>query len=360
MTLRKACWVVALLSFTLVGHRGAQAGTVNITIEPGPGADFAAQIGLDLNELETRLRDELEEIFQVVQPKSYMRALADAAGFSNKGLGVDYASNPQVISVGAGVNLSVGFGDKGFDEPRSDQPVLGLAANFSIMAGGNLEAMGVKGMDKLNIYANYFTRTGSIKQLTANLTNFGVHAQYKILAPKKRKASKGLLMEWGGIDVIGGFQYSHIGLKLEEPNLDSDVILQDGGGSGSEDVRFEAAGKFDLGITTYSVPLEVATNMRMFYFLSLFGGVGIDVQLGGTDMEVDLDGTLYGIDPTTQEEMEIGTAHVDVTEDASASPGKIRFFGGIQLNLWRFHAFAQLNVAPDRAVGITLGGRAAW
>ncbi len=360
MTLRKACWIVAFLSFTLVGHRGAHAGTVDIDVQPGPGADFAAQLGIDLTELETRLRDELEGIFQVVQPKNYLRALADATAFSGKGLGVDYASNPQVLSVGAGVNISVGFGDKGFDEPRSDQPVLGLAANFSIMAGGNLEAMGIKGMDKLNVYANYFTRTGSIDQLTATLTNMGVHAQYKLIAPKKRKARKGLLVEWGGLDLITGFQYSHIGLRLEEPDLDSDVILQDRGGSGDEDVRFTASGKFDLSMTTYSIPLEAATNLRVFYFVSLFGGVGVDIQVGKSEMDVDLDGTLYGIDPTTQQEMEIGTAQVTVTEDAEANPGKLRFFGGIQVNAWRAHAFMQVNVAPDQAVGLTFGARAAW
>lgn len=338
----------------------ARAGTVNVTIEPGPGAQFAQDIGLSLAELETRLRTELEGIFQVVQPKNYLRALADATGFSGKGLGVDYASNPTTLSIGAGVNFSVSFGDKGFDEPRSEQPVLGLAANISIMAGANMAALGIKELDKLNVYVNFFKRGGKVDQLSANLTNFGVHAQYKLLAPKKRTASKNLLVEWGGLDVIAGIQYAHFGLKLEEPMLDSDVILRDRGGEGAEDVRFAAAGTFNLGMTTYTMPLEVATNVRLFYFVTIFGGLGIDLQLGGSDMEVNLDGTLYGIDPSTRQETEIGTAHVDVTEDASASPGKLRFFGGIQLNLGPAHAFVQANVAPDRAVGVTLGARAAW
>lgn len=360
MKLRTASWIVALACAATIGQRRARAGTVTVTIDPGPGADFAAELGISPAELETRLRDELEGIYQVVQPKDYLRALADATAFSANGLGVDYASNPQVVSVGGGVNFSVAFGDKGFDEPRSEQPVLGLAANVSIMAGGNLAAMGLEGADKLNVYGNYFTRTGNVDELSAKVTNMGVHAQYKLLAPKHRKAKKGLVIEWGGVDVIAGFQYTHIGFSLKKPNLDSDVILRESGGEGSPDVRFEAAGKFDLSMTTYTLPMEASTNVRLFYFVSLFGGVGVDIQLGGSDMSVDLDGTLYGIDPTTQQEMDIGTAHVDVTDDADANPGKVRFFGGVQVNLWKAHVFVQANVAPDRAVGVTFGARAAW
>ena len=94
--------------------------------------------------------------------------------------------------------------------------------------------------------------------------------------------------------------------------------------------------------------------------VTLFGGAGIDLQTGANEMNVWLDGTLTGERPDNQEEVDLGTAHVDVAEDAGPSKGKLRFFAGAQLNAWRAKAFVQLNVAPDRAVGATFGGRVAW
>ena len=332
----------------------ARAQGVTVNIEPGPGADFAAQLGLDLDELEDQLRTEIEDIFHSIDANSYLRAISDAQAFSTKGLGVDYASNPTFLSIGGAANATVSFGNDGFNEPQNDQPIVGLSANVSIMAGLNLGRVNPELRD-LIVYANFFSRTAQLDDFNATLSNAGVHAQYKVLRPKP--SARHIVVQWGGIDLTGGLEWSRLKLRLSRA-LPTDIPVGDENDGG--DVRFTANGRFDIDSATFTMPAEASTNVRFFGLISAFGGVGIDLQAGTNDMDVQLDGTLVGTNPDTQSEQEIGTATVQVSDSAGPNKGKLRFFAGLQLNAWRIKAFIQLNVAPDRALGATFGSRLAW
>jgi len=349
----------ALLTTTaVVDVEYAEAGDVNVSIEPGPGAEFAEQAGLSLVELEQEVAAAIEDIFNVLRPRSYLRALADAHVFSTRGLGADYASNPKLLSVGVSANTTVGFGDEGFDEPASDQPIVGMAVNLAIVAGLNMGVIDPKNLRPLTVYANFFSRGIELEEFSGSLHTVGLHGQYKILRPKSR--TRHLIVQWGGIDVTGGVEYSFMKLSLDH-DLPSDIPV---GGATEEEggprVVFNANGRFDIKSRALSLPLEVSSNLRILYFVTLFGGAGIDMQVGKNEMNVWLDGTLTGEHPDSGESVDLGTAHVDVAEDNGPSKGKLRFFGGAQLNAWRAKAFFQFNVAPDRAVGVTFGGRVAW
>jgi hypothetical protein len=69
-------------------------------------------------------------------------------------------------------------------------------------------------------------------------------------------------------------------------------------GVGSPVIDLNTTGTFQMNSRTLSVPLELTTNFRLLYLLSLYGGLGFDWQLGGgSDMSVDLDGTMVGVTP---------------------------------------------------------------
>ncbi len=333
----------------------ARAQGVNVTIEPGPGANFSASLGLNIPQLEDQLQTELQDIFNTINPGAYLQAMSDAQAFSTKGLGVDYASNPTFLSVGASGNFTVAFGNDGLQETQKDRPVAGLSANISLMGGVNLGKFSPRLRD-LIVYGNFFSYKADVDEMGIRLTNFGAHVQYKILRPKKRRVRQ-MILQWGGIDLTGGLEFSRMSIRLARP-LPTDIPFGDQNAQNAN-VVFTGNGRFDLDSTTITLPAEVSTNMRIFYFLTVFGGAGIDLQVGTNKMDVQLSGTLQGTDPqgTTQE---IGTATVDVSETAAPNAGKMRFFGGLQVNAWRAKAFVQGNVAPDRAFGLTIGGRVAW
>ncbi len=343
-----------LLAILLTCYRPSLAlGDTNATVTPNPAAeDFANEFGLDLTGLELELENQLAELFQVIEPSKYLRALSNTQAFSSKGLGVDYASNPEVVSIGAAGNFTIAVGSNSLEAANVD----GVAANIAVTAGVNLGTFGDKRLDGLTVYGNFFTRSGTYRELDAQLSNVGFHAQYKLFRPPGKSMTE-LAIQWGGFDITTGLEYTKFRLRLQE-ELTSDISLSDD--EDASDVTFASNGLFDYNSTTYSIPIEVSTNFRMLYVLTLFAGIGFDLQWGENDINVALDGDLIGKHPGSGEDVALGTASVSVQDDSGPSAGKLRFFGGLQLNLWRLKIFAQGNLAPNRAAGLTLGARLAW
>jgi hypothetical protein len=125
-------------------------------------------------------------------------------------------------------------------------------------------------------------------------------------------------------------------------------------------------GSFTLDMRMLNIPLEVTTSLRLLYALSIYGGFGLDWQVGGgSDLLVDLNGTMTGVvqqqggAPMT---LDIGTAAVDATEGVGSSKGRLRWLAGVQVNLFVLKIFAQLNLAAQDPVlaSVALGARVAY
>ena len=85
-----------LFAITSIFAFGPTRGLADVTvsIEPGPGADFAEEFGLNLGELESQIASEIEEVFNVIEPGEFLQSFVNAEAFSARGLGVDSASKP--------------------------------------------------------------------------------------------------------------------------------------------------------------------------------------------------------------------------------------------------------------------------
>jgi hypothetical protein len=346
----RARWPLLLV---LLSPRIAAADVV-VTVQPAGGNQLAAALGIELASIETQLAAELETAFNVLEPGEYVRALADAQAFSNKGLGVDYASNPTLFVAGVAGNFAMALGDEGLGERYEERPVIGAAPNVSVMAGLNL---GIIGADWLTLYGNFFAQDAKIKEMSGALFNYGVHAQIKFFRPEGDAAE--LLFQWGGFDLTTGFAYSRLALELEK-TLDTPVPLSGADPSVSAEANFAGTGTFNITTTAMTVPIELTTNIRFLYLLSLFVGVGYDVQLGNGEMEVDLDGNLSAQNPLDSSAIDLGTATVQVTEESKPSPGQLRLLAGLQVNVSMVKVFVQVNAIPDSAVSAGAGVRLAW
>lgn len=330
-----------------------------MSIDPGPGGDLANALGIDISELETQLQGEIETAFQAVNPDGYLRAFSNAQAFSNRGLGVDYASNPTVLSCGAAGNVSFGI-----DEEIDDDTAVSPGLNLSLMCGVNLGTVNPD-LRNLTIYGNVFRfKSGAFAEsLTGTLTNVGVHAQLKLLRPKNRKRE--LVLQWGGLDLTAGIEYSRLSIKLGSDSLFSELPVVGDELSASLSnaiVDLDSTGVFNLATNTIIIPLEASTNLRIAYFLTVFGGLGFDFQVGQSDLDIQLVGDMKADDPLNPgQEIDLGTATIDIDGESSPSPGRVRAFAGLQLNLWRVKLFGQVNARPEpAAVGFTFGGRFAW
>jgi hypothetical protein len=343
------------------------AADVNVKIQESPvAAQFAQQAGLDLPTLEGEVKRELENLFQTYRVADYLRSFGDAHAFASRAMGVDYVSNFRAAMVGVAGNLSLNI-ERGYlpRNTRTRPPAGGVGTNATIMAGVNLDFFRLA---PVTLFGNYFSRAGRLEEFDAHLSNWGVHAQLKLWGSR----DGGLIdafVRWGGIDLTTGIEQARLRLTLAQ-NWRRDIPVgqyvdpaQSGGASPV--VAVDSTGRFTIDMHTFSVPIEVTTNVRLLYILSLYGGFGFDWQLGGgSSLALDLDGTMTGRTSSGGQttEVDLGTATADASESVSPSPGRLRWLAGLQVNVFVVKLFAQLNLATQDPViaSVALGARVGW
>lgn len=342
-------------TLALAGAGMARAGEISVQLEPGPGAAYATEAGVPLSQIESALRTELEALYRASDARRYIQAFGDAQAFANRGLGADYASNPRKFIIGFAVNVSATTDEAYVDSRNGRQPPIdGVGANFSVMAGTNLDWAGLR---PVTIYANYFRASGAYERFDGTTENFGVHGQVKLFEdvhdPKRSS-----VFGWGGIDVTTGLQYGRLSLTLADA-VTSRIPLASG--AGAPYIEANTSGSFNADMRVWSVPIEVTTNVRLFYLLSLYGGFGYDWQFGTNELSMDLNSTLLGVVPPGGDKVNVGTARLTARESVSPTTGKLRSLVGVQVNLTVLRVFTHVNVMPDRGlIGVVAGARLAF
>ena len=335
--MRRAVLVLVLL---LAAPVHAQVA-VSVALTPD-GDALANQIGITAQELATRIRDRVNDAYGASDADGFLRSFADATAFSMRGLGVDYASDPESLVLGIGANFAVAASE---EVSATERPTASLAANIAFMAGLNLAGQGAP---RWTLFGNGFYRNGSTRSLRGGIASFGLHAQYRVMNPQPDRGPAAVL-RWTGIDVTGGIELTRWSLGVED-TIETDFTVE--GSSGSAALALASAGTFDLSSTTATLPIEVSTGVRVALLLSIYVGVGVDVTTGTGKVNANLPGTLRGDDGR-----ELGTVEITGSADASASPLAGRILAGVQLNLWKIKVYAQVNGSSTPAASVGFGIR---
>ena len=330
---------------------GAQNASITLTPE---GQLFAAANGFDPVQWEQDIEQQIRDVYNT----DYLRALADAASFSTKGIGVDYASNMKKFGFGIAANVSLAVGDEGLEEYEQSQPVGGAAANVTVWGGMNMKPLGVP---RLNVYANFFQRTenfpvgnnGYFDNLDVTMRNLGIHGQVQLIKPTEGK--KNLLFKWGGVAITSGFAWSHLAAKTASAplvrQLESNPLYT---------MDLSLQGDVSLALNAFNIPVEVSTSARVLYFLSIYGGVGGDLQLGSASLDVNANAEVTTTDTIMGGTTQIGTGTVVVDGKENPSAGRFRAFAGLQANAAWFKTFVHLEYKPARAAALAFGLRFIW
>jgi hypothetical protein len=345
--MRKCLGLAALL----VTFTAPARADVTVTINPGAGAQFAEQAKISLPEIQRQLENELRTVFQTYRLNDYLRAFGDAQACTSRGLGVDYGSTIGLVEVGVAGNIAVN-GKQAINEGDGNVPPLsGVATNLTVMAGLNL---GFLDLRPVTLFGNFFTRKFGYREFGAEVYNYGAHLQLKFFQPRKETLWNAFL-QWGGIALTTGFDHARLRYTLSKP-FQRAIPISAGGQMARIDVA--ANGELAMESRTYSVPIELTTNFRFLYVLSVYGGGGMDIQVGGgSDLDANLNGTLTG-SAAQAPPVQVGGAQVVITDEAKPSKTKLRGIVGVQANLWFFRVFTQLNVMPDPFVAsVAIGAR---
>jgi hypothetical protein len=341
--------LAAVVGFLSASKQARAQVTVNIPPLP---PEFVTATGM---QTEQQVRDfitnKIGEVFQVANPASFLRKLGDSQSFTGKGLGVDYASEATYFEVGGSVNFAMGI-DRTY-QPNDMQgfPIQGVGLNATAMAGLSLDFLGVP----LMIFGNYMKIPSlSYGAMSGSLDNWGAHAQLRLFGPDRKTTVTKVLVRWGGIAITTGIDSSHMALGLKK-NVKSTIPFETNPQTTlAVSAAADGNATFKVGMTTRSIPLEVTTSLRLLTLLTVYGGLGFDWQLGGSNtLDVDVAAAMSGNSSVTGP-VNLGTASVKASVSADPSPAKIRGILGAQVNLWLLRIFTQVNVTNSNPMMASL------
>jgi hypothetical protein len=320
----------------------------------GTADNFAAAISggtMTANQLAEQLAGQVDGLFQTANLASFLHDFQNAQSFSTKGLGVDYASEATRVEVGATLSLA-GNVDKAYKPSGSytDPPISGGGANLSLMAG---VGMGLFGFDPLMVFGNWFKGSASIGKLDGSYHNWGLHGQLRLFGPSRKMSALKMLVRWGGIAITSGADYSHLSVSTTKP-ISSTLNVVPGA-----PVTVTSVGDltFKLDQTTWSVPLEVTTSLRLLSLVTVYGGIGMDWQLGGgSEMKIAMAANLSGQFQGAQYQ-DLGTATITAGGKVKPSAARMRDIVGVQLGIMDLiRLFVQVNVSNSSPMLASVAG----
>jgi hypothetical protein len=346
-------FVVGMLALA-PGRAGAQVCSLtgSVCVTPGPDADaFATGIGMTTDQLAYQLVSQVDGLFQTANVTSFLHDFQNAQSFSTKGLGVDYASEATLVEAGATLSVASNV-DKAYSASGSytDPPIQGGGGNFSLMAG---VGMGLVGFDPLMVFGNWFKGSASLGSLDGKYQNWGLHGQIRLLGPSRKTSATKMLVRWGGIAITSGADYSHLSLSAKRSISSTFNVVQ------GAPVTVTNTGNmlFTVDQTTWSIPLEVTTSLRLLSLVTVYGGLGFDWQLGGgSNLKINMNANLSG-QYGGASYGNLGTATINAGGKVSPSAARLREIVGVQLgilDLIRF--FVQVNVATSSPMLTSLAG----
>ncbi|MCA9675012.1 MAG: hypothetical protein H6709_17455 [Kofleriaceae bacterium] len=332
---------VVLVAAAARPARADGTASVDITLNQA-GQDLAAELGISGADLEMKLSTGLRKGLALLDIDDFLRDFANASSFSNRGLGVDYATNSDRLVLGVAANLAVSA------EIGDGTPSAGVAPNVTIMGGLNLASWQHPAW---TVFGNLFHRGGGSGQLDGSISSLGLHVQRKFFHPTR--GAKGLVAQWGGLDLTAGVELARWSFGIGD-ELGTDYTIE--AGAQSRTIAATATGTFDLHTLTVTAPVELTTSLRVLYVASVYTGVGFDAQGGRSRVDAGLTGTLTAANgaaaPTT-----IGSLALQATGRQRPSIGGVHGLLGVQANLWKLKVFTQVSYQPATTASLAFGLR---
>jgi hypothetical protein len=121
--------------------------------------------------------------------------------------------------------------------------------------------------------------------LTAENITWGVGFTYNII---ERKDLAGGVLGWGGLKVHTGYygSYNKFTLRVALPTMNVDTGSDLNSANGNEYIVFTPDLNLTLNNNTHTIPVDLTTSFRLLWVLDIHLGVGINVNLGASSIDI--------------------------------------------------------------------------
>lgn len=275
--MKKLVIIIALIPFL------ASAGLFRLTSFNITGGPLDGQEVLVQEMIETEVNKNLPS---ADTEKEYFSGMSTANAMAAAGVTTSYGTVFNKFLVGAtvsggahlGSKSATDFGDLG-DNPEQ---MRGFGVQAAIIAGINVG--GLFGFDKgfidpskLRVYLSGFALDRKFGDVNAKYFGMGLAGQYRLIDEKTLGAKS---IKWTGVDVGAGILYSTLDVDASI-NLDKTYSTTVNGETVNATFTNTRA-LLQADVNTISIPLEASTGLRLFYFLKLIAGFGLDLNFGET------------------------------------------------------------------------------
>lgn len=296
--------------------------------------------------LEDRAREKLREDLPKVSLEKYADGVADATAFSVQGQGSEYAENFKTAIVKPSLGIAVD--GKLSQLETNPEEAAGIGVGTAVTVGANLKNLDASKVGPIILSRLDVFVSGALYDIRQDfddvdtdgtLTSAGVFGRYRLI--KDEDYLPWHMLDWGGIHIHTGLQYSKI--SLEASQSFASETFRDG----------LLEGKFNGGTATlsldaysWSVPVEISTYFRIAYILTVYGGFGADFVTGDSNIGLSASGSASGGLSIIDDDLQLA---FDADRDVDGTPRSSHFrtFLGLQLNIPYFRVFVHANKAID-------------
>lgn len=317
--------------------------------------DFSNEINKQLQKIEDNVNNDLPEI----DAKSYADGVGTAGLMATRGIGIDYASNIKLFTVGGHASLAV---DGEFSDPAKAK---GLGTQVSAVGGMNLGLLPIPAIGPVDpkkgiLFVNFFSMDipDFSDEVSGGVTNFGAHVRYTFFDGVNILAG---LAYWTGININTGIDYSSFDLTVQQ-DFNQALGNQTIGTISSQSLElrntnYKSTAELGIKANNFTVPVEVSTGGKILYFLQGYVGFGTDIALGGSETIARTKNESFSGDLVTSDDVERGKITGDASIDLGAEGGSpfmnLRTFAGLGID------FAVWNIQLHYNHGLTTGAKGA-
>ena len=248
-----------------------------------------------------------------------------AEGFANAGTYASHAANHRglmgykflVISAGTMVGLQAPASSEAgllnaLDDLETEGDLYAGAAwqVLSAQVGLNCSFL----VDGLYLSVKFGKFTIDYEELSFDSFNIGILADYQLIKPKSLFG----IIKWRGLKVGSGIimETNTTDYTLALPPIEQ-IVPNIGGSGQSATITLDPSINLGVETSTYTIPIDIVTGIRLLWIANISVGVGADINFGSSEITLGADGIT-----------DMDLPELDLIPGATFTPGTITVTGG--------------------------------
>jgi hypothetical protein len=370
--IQKKSLKLSLCAFLLA--LSSQQALAQFTITVESYGDVPVPLRASLDSIYDLLETEIQGKLPNIDLSNFLKGVADGTAAAGSGVDADYASPMQFallgVNLGAAVKFKDNFGIGDLFGGSGVSAIQGGGAQAGLLIGGSgkmfpqfkigpIDSHRAKGYMSLFFFGKDLNLFGGT--VDVDIAHFAVSGQYKII--EEKSMGRGIF-KWGGVDLTGGLRYNVTTLSYTK-TVPTIALTPSTFGTGTVTPGFtNGAINLAFDTSTFSVPMEASTSVRLLYFLTFYTGAGMDFHFGKTSGNATATGNINtefsGISGITNQPVATAAWNLNQTP-ASPNVFDLRGFFGTQIEMGVFALYAQAQKAlVGGPIGATVGVKAFW